>query len=35
MHSLIAVEIVLRDLIPDAGTKSLFQLIKGAPPTAS
>ncbi|WP_328834807.1 hypothetical protein [Streptomyces europaeiscabiei] len=29
MHSLIAVEIVLRDLIPDAGTKSLFQLIKG------
>ncbi|MFF3767323.1 hypothetical protein ACFYYR_25000 [Streptomyces sp. NPDC001922] len=28
MHSLIAVEIVLRDQIPDAGTKPLFQLIK-------
>ncbi|WP_024759779.1 hypothetical protein [Streptomyces exfoliatus] len=28
MHSLIAVEIVLRDRIPDAATKPLFQLIK-------
>ncbi|MFC8596692.1 hypothetical protein [Streptomyces atroolivaceus] len=28
MHSLIAVEIVLRHRIPDAGTKRLFQLIK-------
>ncbi|GAA2518823.1 hypothetical protein [Streptomyces gobitricini] len=28
MHSLIAVEIVLRDRIPDAGTKPLFQIIK-------
>ncbi|GAA3135706.1 hypothetical protein GCM10010521_22170 [Streptomyces rameus] len=28
MHSLIAVEIVLRDRIPDAGTEPLFQLIK-------
>ncbi|MFV0131624.1 hypothetical protein ACLGI4_28685 [Streptomyces sp. HMX112] len=28
MHSLIAVEIVLRDRITDAGTKPLFQLIK-------
>ncbi|MFB6784989.1 hypothetical protein ACFCX0_49230 [Streptomyces sp. NPDC056352] len=28
MHSLIAVEIVLRDRIPGAGTKPLFQLIK-------
>ncbi|MEV0495433.1 hypothetical protein [Streptomyces atratus] len=28
MYSLIAVEIVLRDRIPDAGTKPLFQLIK-------
>ncbi|MFJ7905151.1 hypothetical protein ACIQ6V_32495 [Streptomyces sp. NPDC096198] len=28
MHPLIAVEIVLRDRIPDAGTKPLFQLIK-------
>ncbi|MFE0678665.1 hypothetical protein [Streptomyces sp. NPDC058867] len=28
MHSLIAVEIVLRDRIPDAGKKSLNQLIK-------
>ncbi|MFF6786984.1 hypothetical protein [Streptomyces sp. NPDC012510] len=28
LHSLIAVEIVLRDRIPDAGTKPLFQLIK-------
>ncbi|MFI8193890.1 hypothetical protein ACIF8T_34890 [Streptomyces sp. NPDC085946] len=28
MHSLIAVETVLRDRIPDAGTKPLFQLIK-------
>ncbi|MEU5719124.1 hypothetical protein AB0G71_25820 [Streptomyces sp. NPDC020403] len=28
MHSLIAVEIVLRDRIPDAGKKPLHQLIK-------
>ncbi|MFJ3818135.1 hypothetical protein [Streptomyces sp. NPDC090056] len=35
MHSLIAVEIVLRDRIPDAGTKPLFQLIKQAPTRAS
>jgi hypothetical protein len=28
MHSLIAVEIMLRDRIPDAGTKPLFQLVK-------
>ncbi|MEE1751247.1 hypothetical protein [Streptomyces sp. SP18CS02] len=28
MHSLIAVEIVLRDRIPDVGTKPLHQLIK-------
>lgn len=28
MHSLIAVEIVLRDRIPGAGTKPLFQLIR-------
>jgi hypothetical protein len=30
MHSLIAMEIVLRDRITDAGTKPLFQLIKQA-----
>ncbi|MGA5097629.1 hypothetical protein ACPCAC_09715 [Streptomyces lavendulocolor] len=35
MHSLIEVEIVLRDRIPDAGKKPLHQLISRAPSTVS